>query len=113
VIKALKDVCGLQRHHITGLFDNADDVLLPARIAANPTEFLLRQIEALGAGPDDILDSPNRFGQFHGFFRAASQDVMCQPIRRLPTDARQSGELINQVSDRWPERMCACLGATR
>ena len=89
----------LQRHQVAGLLDHAQNVLLPAWIAANRTLFALRQIIALAAVLDVVFDVANRVGQRHRLVAMNAQNMIRQPLGRLLADAGQFGKLVDELND--------------
>jgi hypothetical protein len=80
---------------VTRLLDNAQLRLIPPRIATYLAFFFLREVKASLAISYVLFDISNGISQGQGFILSHSQDVVGQPLRRLATNARQLGELIN------------------
>ncbi len=89
----------LQRDHVAGLLDDAQLILAAALILADFTELRLREIVAVPAIADVLLDRANGVGQLQRLARLHTQNVIRDPLGGLLADSRQASELVHKTSD--------------
>ena len=100
VIPAAELAGALHRDDILGLFHDADDRLVPARIAADAALHVLGNVEAGLTELHRVLDQLQSCGEPEYVVRLGGQDVKSKPLRTFRPDARQPAELVDQVLDR-------------
>ena len=79
-----------------------DGVVAPC-VRADPAELLLGQVAALAAEAHALLHLLDRGCERERFVLAALEDVEGEPLRRARADARQPGELRDEIVDRGAE----------
>ena len=78
--------CALDRDHVGGLLDDADQRRVAALVLADPALLALGEVEADLAQPDLLLDLANRVGEAERLGVVGSQDVEREPLGRALTD---------------------------
>lgn len=113
VIQASKLTGALDRADIRRFFDCADERGVTSLIAADRTQFLLRQVEAPRARPHAFGQRHERGSQSLTVLRGLTKEVVGEPERCLAADPRQTGELGSEVvygrHDRFPVLLVARL----
>ena len=100
VVAALELVRALDRDHVRGLLDDADQRPVAALIRADPAARTVREVEAHLAQPDPLLDLGDRVGERERLLVAGAQDVKGEPLRRAAADPGQLRQLGDQPLDR-------------
>jgi hypothetical protein len=94
-------MCALDRDHVRGLLDHADDLRIAPLVGADPARRSIGQVEARGAQADPLLDLLDRVGQREGLLVAGAQQVKGQPLSAPAADPGQLGQLGDQPLDGW------------
>jgi hypothetical protein len=94
-------VRALDRDHVRGLLDHADDLWVAPLVSADPAGRSIGQVEAGGAQANPLLDLLDRLGQREGFLVGGAQQVKGQPLGAAPADPGQLGQLGDQALDGW------------
>ena len=100
VVEAAVLVGALDRDHVGGLLDDADQRAVAARVLADLAARSLGEVEADLAEPDLLLDLADRVGERAGVGVVGAQDVEGEPLRGALADPRQLRELGDQPVDR-------------
>ena len=96
VVNAADQPRPLQQHEILGLFDDDDETVVAARVAADAARIIVGQVIALGAVPQLPLDVLNGLGEGQGLIGRAAQEVEGDPLGAPRPDAGQFGQLDHQ-----------------
>ena len=105
VVEAAVLVGPLERDHVDGLLDDADDGAVAARVEADRAELLLGQVAALAAEADALLDLLDRVREGDCLVLLRREDVEREPLRRPRADPGQSRQLRDEVVDRRAEHI--------
>ena len=100
VVEAAVLVRPLERDHVDGLLDDADDGAVAARVEADRAELLLGQVAALAAEADALLDLLDRVRERDGLVLLRREDVESESLRRPRADPGQPRQLRDQVVHR-------------
>jgi hypothetical protein len=79
----------LNRDHVRGLLDDADQLGVTALVGADPAGRSIGQVEARRAQADPLLDLPDRLGQAERVLIAGAQDVKGQALGGPTADPRK------------------------
>src|SRR5215217_3945306 len=107
VVEAAVLVGPFNRAYIVGVFDHADNRLIPTGVAADLTLLGLGQVEAAPARFDLLFDLLQRFGEPDSVLFLAPDDVEGDALGAPRPDGGQLGELCYQPLY-WP-----CVGCQR
>ena len=100
VVEAAVLVRPLERDHVDGLLDDADDGAVAARVEADRAELLLGQVAALAAEADALLDLLDRVRERDGLVLLRREDVERESLRRPRADPGQPRQLRDEVVHR-------------
>jgi hypothetical protein len=92
-------VRALDRDHVAGLLDDADQARVAALVLADAAAGLVGEVEADLAQPDPLLDLADGVGQRVGVVGVGAQDVEGQALGRALPDARELAELGDEALD--------------
>jgi hypothetical protein len=92
-------VCPLQRDQVDRLLDDADEPVVAPRVEADRAHLVLRQVAALPAEADALLDLLDRACERERLVLGTLQQVEREPLRGALADAREPGELGDEVLD--------------
>jgi hypothetical protein len=92
-------VRALDRDHVAGLLDDADEAGVATLVLADAAARLVGEVEADLAEADALLDLPDRVGQRIGVLGVGAQDVEGEALRGPLPDARQLAELGDEALD--------------
>jgi len=90
-----------KRDNVAGLLDDADDRPVAGLAGANGARVGFGNIAAGRARADFFLDDQDRFGQFPRLVRAHLKNMEGQPPGGLATDAGQTRQKGDQLSERF------------
>src|SRR5262245_36769080 len=88
-----------QGRQIPGLLYDANQRGVSAPVPTYLAQLPFRQIEALRAGMDVVLDSPQGLSQGQNLLSVGRQQVMGQAFGGFGTDAGQLAEFLRQPPD--------------
>ena len=81
-------------------FDNAEQRLIPSRIAAERAGILFRDVKADGAEPGVVLQVKDRRRQGFGLSLGLAEQEKGEPGCRLVADTRKLGQFCHQPCER-------------
>ena len=90
----------LHRDQVGGLLDHADQRVVAADVEADRAHLVLGQVAALAAEADALLDLHDRGRERECLLLGRAQQVEGQPLRGALADARQAGQLRDEVLNR-------------
>src|SRR5262245_62559489 len=96
-------VRALDRDQVGGLLDDADDRVVAPRVTADLAGLILRQVPALAAEADPLLDLLERAREGQRLVLRHAEEVEREPLRRALADAWQARQLCDEVVDRRAE----------
>ena len=97
VVEASENTARFESLEVLRLFDDTDDAAIAGVIAADVTEDLLGDVEAIVAASQVLGHPPDRLGEGEGFLAGYLQQMVGETFRALHPDARQTGELLDQL----------------
>ena len=100
MVQAAELVCALDRHHVLGLFDDADRGAIPPRVAADPAGLGLGDVEADLAETDLLRDLTQRVREALHVGLVGLQDVEGNSLGALRADAGQPAQFVDEVLNR-------------
>ena len=103
VVEAAVLVGALERDHVDGLLDDADDRAVAAGVEADPAELLLGQVAALAAEANALLHLLDRRRQRERLVLRRREDVEREPLRGARADPRQARQLRDEIVHRRAE----------
>ena len=99
VVAAAVLVRALDRDHVAGLLDDADQRGVAALVLADRAARALGQVEADLAEADPLLDVADRLRERVGVLGRRAQQVEREPLRRAVADAGELAQLGDQALD--------------
>ena len=99
MVAAPELVGALDRDHVAGLLDHADQRALAALVLADPAGGLDGEVEADLALADLLLDLADGVGERERLLVADAQQVEGEPLGRALPDSGQLGQLADQPVD--------------
>lgn len=96
VIDAVEVACFFDGGDIGGLFDDANEFLIPSRAAAVDARLYVGDVIANGTEAQLRLDVTDGYGERFGIFAARAQDMERQALSGLAADAGQFPEFVNE-----------------
>ena len=109
VVAAAVLVRALDRDHVAGLLDHADQRRVAALVGADRAARALGEVEADLAEADLVLDVADRVGERVGVLRRRAQHVERQPLGGAVADAGELAQLGDQALERRGEQGYLCL----
>jgi hypothetical protein len=110
VVVAAVAAGALDRAHVPRLLHHAHQRRVAARVAADGARILIAEIAAGRALDHAGAHLANRLGEPLGRVRRLLQQVKREPLRRLPADPGELGQLRDEILDRGHCRLTAAAG---
>src|SRR5439155_2855783 len=99
VVEAAELGRSLEREQVGRLLDDADHGVVAARVEADRADLLLRQVPALAAEANALLDLDDRGGERERLVLGHAQQMEGEPLRGARPDPRQASQLRDEVVD--------------